>query len=186
MTCQSCGHYFGESTNGLCPRCGSAMPIGMVATDSVRATLEGANPYAPPKRRVEVDAPSLPADSTAQLREIALWQRRLIQIMVFGLLMVLGLGFGITLFQPATTAAIETISTVGLQVVGIGFRVAYAYCCYQFAAALGSNSKRGWAIGGAIFTYIAAIILSIRATKRLKAAGFKVGLFGANMEQFGG
>ena len=174
--CPSCGLNHAARADGRCPRCGVSM-------SDAPAQAVAVNPYAPPRQRVEVEtASATDEEELARLREMALWQRRL-SLAILGAI----LSFGLTgaLFGAAGTPQAEGLAVL-LQLVGIGMRVLFGYCCYKLAAALGSTAKVGWAIGGATITIIAALILSSRVTKRVKAAGFKTGFLGPNLKQFDG
>jgi hypothetical protein len=126
---------------------------------------------------------SLP--SWANLKAIADAQRLAIFALLAGILAIpaaaaVAIPYGVT--SPGFTELLPFL----VLVVVVGVRLWMAIAVFRLARALGSGIGGGllWAVGTFIPNIIGVIVLvvvSARATSRLKRAGLKVGLLGAKL-----
>jgi hypothetical protein len=125
--------------------------------------------------------PSLP--SWTELRAIARHQRFVLWAFLAGLAAfplaagLAALGRGVL---PGEATVVVTVLVI------ISTRVAMAIGVHRLTTAMGSKLGLVWAIGAFIPNVIGLIVLvvvSLRASSRLKKAGLKVGLMGANLPE---
>ncbi len=142
-------------------------------SESVRG---GPNPYAPP-RVTGGDGPE--AGGRAELRRIAQGQR----------LINLAILFNTAVFIAAGVLGAEA-STLLTMVIGLGYLATMIMSLYGTVRLAGALSGTTVAVISFILMFVPCVNLLVllmlngRATKRLREAGFKVGLLGADPSQF--
>jgi hypothetical protein len=138
----------------------------MPETSAFRAT-------APPPRPA-----AGPLPSWATLKRIADGQRQAMLALLAGML-VLPASF----LLVGADAPSEHVGWVAVAVT-LGLRAWMGVAVYRLTAAMGSRVALLWAIGAFLPNVIGLVVLAVasaRATKRLRAAGLKVGLLGAKL-----
>jgi hypothetical protein len=137
------------------------------------------NPYAAPAVAMpNVDIPV--GDSAAALRAIGLAQRRLMLAILVSFAVIGPVMIAFFSLLSSKEGEVGLLLTPAILVGGWSIRLVYGYLCFKLAEALGSVGAGRWVWGavGALFTIITGAVLSVRASRRLKAAGIRVGLLG--------
>ena len=131
-------------------------------------------PAAPPPLRA-----GAPLPSWSQLRAIADGQRLIIWALLAGFVLIPGGA----VFGAAAGGSAGLYAWI---VFMVAVRLFMAVAVYRLAAALGSRVAILWAIGGFLPNLIGLVVilvLSARATKRLRAVGLKVGFLGTKLPE---
>lgn len=121
--------------------------------------------------------------SWTQLKAVADGQRMVLTALLVGILATVGA----TLAAGAVAAGDGSGATAGgiaYLVVVIGVRAWMAVATWRLARALGSKVAILWAIGGFLPNIVGLLVLAVlssRATGRLRKAGLRVGLMGAQL-----
>lgn len=138
-------------------------------------------PVPPPPRR----QPGQPLPRWEDLKRIARAQRLVLFTFLVGLIAIPLSGALAGDFGAAAESEGEL--AVGALVVGalvLGVRIWMAVGVYRLTAAMGSRVGVLWALGAFLPNLIGLVVLivvSSRATSRLKKAGLRVGLMGAKL-----
>jgi hypothetical protein len=115
-----------------------------------------------------------------RLLKVAKAQRGVIIGILLSLLCYAILGFdALSPSSPDSASWLPLLASLGLIVVVV-FQV---ICVYRLASALNCGAPIGWVLGVMFLSCIGLLLLlslSSKATKQLKAAGFKVGLLGGD------
>ncbi len=137
-------------------------------------------------------APTTPAQTQqlprwTDLKAIADAQRLAIFALLAGIL-VIPLAAAVAIPQTVESRAATLLFTVALVVLVLGVRIWMAIAVFRLARALGSGIAGAilWTVGTFLPSLIGVIVLvivSVRATTRLKKAGLKVGLLGAKLAE---
>ncbi len=133
-----------------------------------------------PSFRTRARAAALP--SWAALKAIADAQRQIMLAVLAGILAVLFTQLPSPLSGEAQ--GFREVAAIVIVAVVVGVRLWMAVATYRLAGALGSKVAVLWAIGGFLpnlIGLIVLVVLSSRASSRLKKAGIKVGLLGAKL-----
>jgi len=130
-----------------------------------------------------VSDPNAESWSQGALLQLARSQRRILWVIVVGLLVMIPLGF---LGATASPRDMEVVINIS-RLVGVGFGIVQLYAVWQLATALRSSVP--WLYCVLAFVpcvwLFSLLFLNQNATRVLKANSIKVGFMGANLADFG-